>query len=217
MSDDGSALTAFQAEVARAFFDLPASDGFLLAGGAALLAQQLTTRPTQDLDFFTRPQAGNVRRACAEFVALAESRGWTVETISYGETFCRVLVHGPEDLLVDIALDSAPGRPATVSLVGPTFAVEELAGRKVVALFDRAAARDFVDVYMLAQRFSKDTLLALALEVDAGFDREVFAEMVAHIDRYRDADLDLGGVRVSELRAFFRDWITDLRDDTQRS
>jgi hypothetical protein len=89
---------------------------------------------------------------------LAESHRWTVETIRDGDTFCRLLVHGPEDLLVDIALDSAPGRPATVSLVGPTFAIEELAGRKVAALFDRAAARDFVDVYMLAQRFSKDTL-----------------------------------------------------------
>jgi hypothetical protein len=148
---------------------------------------------------------------------LAESHRWTVETIRDGDTFCRLLVHGPEDLLVDIALDSAPGRPATVSLVGPTFAIEELAGRKVAALFDRAAARDFVDVYMLAQRFSKDTLLALALEVDASFDREVFADMVAHLDRYGDADLDLGGVRMGELRAFFGDWLAELRDDTQRS
>jgi hypothetical protein len=148
---------------------------------------------------------------------LAESHGWTVETIRHSDTFCRLLAHGPEDLLVDIALDSAPGRPATISLVGPTFAIEELAGRKVVALFDRAAARDFVDVYMLAQRFPKDTLLAPALEVDAGFDREVFAEMAANVERYRDSDLDLGGVQVSELRTFFEAWITDVRDDTPRS
>jgi hypothetical protein len=38
-------LSAFQLEVARLFFALPASHGFLLAGGAALLAQHLTTRP----------------------------------------------------------------------------------------------------------------------------------------------------------------------------
>jgi hypothetical protein len=37
-------LTAFQLEVARLFFGLPESEGFLLAGGAALLAQHLTTR-----------------------------------------------------------------------------------------------------------------------------------------------------------------------------
>jgi hypothetical protein len=46
-----TALTAFQLEVARIFFSLPASAGFLLAGGAALAAQHLTERPTQDLDF----------------------------------------------------------------------------------------------------------------------------------------------------------------------
>lgn len=45
-----SGLTAFQVEVARLFFGLPASEGFLLAGGGALLASGLTDRPTHDLD-----------------------------------------------------------------------------------------------------------------------------------------------------------------------
>lgn len=48
-----TALTDFQLEVARLFFSLPVSHGFLLAGGAAPAAQHLTERPTQDLDFFT--------------------------------------------------------------------------------------------------------------------------------------------------------------------
>lgn len=47
-------LTPFQVTVATLFFSLPESDGFLLAGGAALAAQNLTSRPTQDLDLFTR-------------------------------------------------------------------------------------------------------------------------------------------------------------------
>ena len=56
-------LSAFQQEVARMFFALPASKGFLLAGGAALLAQHLTARPTEDLDFFTAPEQGGVPAA----------------------------------------------------------------------------------------------------------------------------------------------------------
>ncbi|MGH3622856.1 MAG: hypothetical protein ACRDQ5_13830 [Sciscionella sp.] len=48
-------MTSFQIQVAHLFFNLPASNGFLLAGGAALAAQHLTTRDTQDLDFFTGP------------------------------------------------------------------------------------------------------------------------------------------------------------------
>src|SRR6266550_4024666 len=98
----------------------------------------------------------------------------------------RLLVQGPEDLLVDLALDSAPGRPASASIAGPTFAPDELAGRKVIALFDRAAARDFVDVYALSRRFTKTALLDLAREVDSGFDVHVFVDMLRHLARYGD-------------------------------
>ena len=126
------------------------------------------------------------------------------------ETFCRLLVRGPEDLLVDLALDSAPGRAASASIAGPTFAPDELAGRKVIALFDRAAARDFVDVYALSRRFSKTELLDLAREVDSGFDARVFLDMLRQLGRYGDVDLGLGDVDIDALRAFFLQWITEL-------
>jgi len=43
--------SAFQIEVAQMFFSLPASVGFLLAGGGALLASGLTSRQTKILTF----------------------------------------------------------------------------------------------------------------------------------------------------------------------
>jgi hypothetical protein len=135
-----------------------------------------------------------------------------IETIRDSDTFCRLLVHGPEDLLVDIALDSAPGRPATASTLGPTFAPEELVGRKVVALFDRAAPRDLVDVFMLSKRFTPAELSRLAAEVDAGFDVAVFADMVAILGRYSDVDLDVGQVDFAALRRFFGELLDRLRD-----
>ena len=162
MAGGDTFLTRFQLEVAQLFFGLPASEGFLLAGGAALVAQQLTARPTRDLDFFTRPGGGNVRQARDHFVAAAQGRGWSIQDIQDSDSFCRLLVHGHEDVLVDLALDSAPTRPATTSIAGPTFAPAELAGRKVIALFDRAAARDFVDVYALSRIFTKQALLELS-------------------------------------------------------
>lgn len=58
-----STLTPFQTEVAQLFFSLPASDGFLLAGGAALLAADLTTRPTDDLDLFGAPDQVSIPAA----------------------------------------------------------------------------------------------------------------------------------------------------------
>jgi hypothetical protein len=53
------------------------------------------------------------------------------------------------------------------SVAGPTLDPGEPAGRKVIALSDRAAARDFVDVFALGTSFGKDELLRLASEVEA--------------------------------------------------
>ena len=203
-------LTDFQVEVARLFFSLPASHRFLLAGGAALLAQRMTVRPTHDLDFFTGT-AGSVESARAEFEAAAQARGWTVDVRQSTVTFCRFVVHGSEDLLVDIALDSPPRQPATASFLGPTFAPDELAGRKLLALFDRAEARDFADVYVLLQIYTKSQLLALAKDIDAGFDPGVLAEQLGTLRRFLDSDLPEESASAEQLREFFDVWGHELR------
>lgn len=205
------ALTDFQVVVAQMFFALPESDGFLLAGGAALAAQRLTVRPTRDLDFFTRAGRSTVSAARDAFETAVRARGWEIRRVRDGETFCRLVISGDEDLLVDLALDSPPSRPASPSPLGPTFALEELAGRKVVALFDRAEARDFADVFALAQRYAPELLLQRAAEVDLGFDLDVFASMLGSLDRFTDADLPVGDDDTAELRAFFRRWQGELR------
>lgn len=81
----------------------------------------------------------------------------------------------------------------------------------MLALFDRAAARDFVDVYALSRTFTRQMLLTLATEVDAGFDTVVFADMLAQLPHYRDADLQLGDVDVPAMRAFFQHRTAELR------
>lgn len=204
-------LTEFQIQVARLFFSLPASNGFLLAGGAALVAQQLTTRATQDLDFFTGPRQGDVPTARDAFEDAAMAQGWAVHRVRDTATFCRLVVSGIEDVLVDLAVDTPPNLPAIVSMAGPTLSLEELAGRKVIALFDRAEARDFADVYILAQRYSKPLLLARAAEVDGGFDLAVFADMLDTLSRFTDTEIPVNPDEVNFLREFFTRWATELR------
>ena len=116
------ALTDFQIQVAQLFFALPAAQGFLLAGGAALVAQHLTSRPTQDLDFFTRVGATSVPAARDALEIAARTKGWSIERVRHEATFCRLVIHGDDDLLVDLALDSPPEHPATARLIGPSFA-----------------------------------------------------------------------------------------------
>ena len=86
-----------------------------------------------------------------------------------------------------------------------------LAGHKLLALFDRAAARDFADVYVLARRFGKDVLLARAAQVDAGLDTKVLADMLGTLDRFTDDEIPLPDrPLVAELRAFYASWRSEL-------
>jgi hypothetical protein len=206
-------LTAFQIDVATLFFSLPASDGFLLAGGAALAAQHLTTRPTQDLDFFTRPGRSDVPAARDAFETAATARGWSTRRIRDTTTFCRLVVSGDDNLLVDLALDSPPNLPPTASVAGPTFGLEELAARKVTALFDRAEARDFADVYTLAQRYDRELLLKRAADIDTGFDRTIFADMLRTLRRFSDDELPVQPSAVPALRDFYARWRAQLESE----
>jgi predicted nucleotidyltransferase component of viral defense system len=53
----------------------------------------------------------------------------------------------------------------------------------LLALFDRAEARDFTDVYLLAERYGRDLLFAQAAALDAGLDRRLLAGQFAKIQR----------------------------------
>jgi predicted nucleotidyltransferase component of viral defense system len=114
-------------------------------------------------------------------------------------------------VLVDLAVNAPPDLPASASPAGPTLAPEELAGHKLLALFDRAAARDFADVYVLAHRFGKDALLARAAQIDAGFDAKVLADMIATLDRFTDDEIPVpDDSSAAELRGFYAIWRSEL-------
>jgi hypothetical protein len=202
-------ITEFQAEVARVFFSLPEAGSFLLAGGLALAAHGLTDRPTEDLDAFTS-RAGDVSAAVEAFKRAATARHWRVDTVRESETFVRLCVIGQVELIVDLALDSPPNLPPTMSILGPTFAPEELAARKLLALFDRAMPRDFVDLFHLVQRWDRDELMRMAGLIDLGFDVTAFATALRQLDRYRDEDVPIAVGELYELRAYFRAWGDEL-------
>jgi predicted nucleotidyltransferase component of viral defense system len=108
-------------------------------------------------------------------------------------------------------VNAPPDLPASATPAGPTLAPEELAGHKLLALFDRAAARDFADVYVLARRFGKDVMVARATQIDAGFDTKVLADMIATLDRFTDDEIPLAGdSSAAELRAFYAAWHSEL-------
>lgn len=197
--------------VAEAFFDLPASRGFVVAGGAALIAHGVVERFTDDLDLFVAADDDGVERAAQQLAQAARLRGWGVQTHRSSATFVRMsVVVDAHELVVDLAVDSPPLLPPTVTLLGPTIALEESAGQKLLALFGRAAPRDFVDVFELAQRFGTERLLQLAQERDSGFDSRVLADMLGALDRISDSRLPVEPDHVDRLREFYARWRSQM-------
>ncbi|WP_397219004.1 nucleotidyl transferase AbiEii/AbiGii toxin family protein [Nocardioides terrisoli] len=117
---------------------------------------------------------------------------------------------GGEQTLVDLAIDSPPHSRPTITVLGPTLAPLELAGRKLLALFGRAEARDFADVYVLAQRFGTAALIEQTQELDAGFDPGVLAQMIGTIGRFEDHEIPLVPEELPPARSFFADWASEL-------
>jgi len=207
-------LTTFQVEVAHTFFQLNASEGYVMAGGAALIASGLISRPTQDLDLFTSAPVRSVTAAKESFLKALSRLRWNVTVIHDSPTFCRLVVTARGDeVLVDIAVDSPPHLAPTMTLLGPTLAPLELAGRKLLALFDRAEARDFADVYVLAERFGKEALLNEASAADSGFNKQVLAQMVRTLDRFSNDEIPASVEVVPEIRLFFARWAAELSRD----
>jgi hypothetical protein len=57
-------------------------------------------------------------------------------------------------LLVDLVLETLE-LPATLTIVGSTVAEQDVAVGKLIAPFDRAEARDFVDVFEFCRRYDR--------------------------------------------------------------
>lgn len=204
-------LSVFQVEVARIFFTLDAAEDYLVAGGAALLASQLIDRPTEDLDLFAATPTASVTAAKDAFRQALHEQACAVVMIQDGPMFCRMIVsRAGEETVVDLAIDSPPHSRPTITILGPTLAPLELAGRKLLALFGRAEARDFADVYVLTQRFGRAALIEQAQMVDAGFDLSVLAQMFRTIERFDDNEIPLATDDLALARAFFADWAREL-------
>lgn len=207
-------LTTLQERITRVLAATMAEAGFALAGGAALIAAGVIGRATRDLDYFaTSPQA--VDTALGQVEAVLAEAGLGAERLQQSRGFARILVTDRDErCLVDLGYDSRLFPPDPTER-GPVLALEELAADKVLALFHRAEARDYVDVHALSRRLDRQRLLELAVAKDPGFDPGRFAEALGAIGRLDPADFETDPATLSELRNFFATWSAELahRDD----
>lgn len=210
-------LRPLQEQVARIVASLPEATGFALAGGAALVVGRVVDRSTKDLDFFG-PSADDVQNLLEALEVALTDAGLTIRRERVAPSFVRLTVIGDDDdaTEVDLAAD-ARMRPVESGPLGPMLSLEELAADKLLALFDRAQARDFIDVAALVERFGLDRLCDLAKEKDTGFSRPVLRDMLGGFDRFDQTDFGLDNTAYAQLARQVRRWRAVLSLSPSRS
>lgn len=162
-------LSAEQRRILRGVAGVLAGRGFELAGGTALAAGYLGHRLSEDLGLFTdRPGLGDALQAMRKAL---DAAGIRCEVETAHPTFARLWA-GESRVKVELAQDSPYHLEAGQHRIEgmPLRSLKDLAADKTLALFGRAAARDFVDVYaLLHTHYDFSQLMDLAKRKDPGF------------------------------------------------
>ena len=196
--------------------------GFALAGGYAVQAHGILDRPSEDVDLFTAwERRGDFAVAVDAVVAAYRTDGYAVEVTQRFETFARLAVTDPatpeRPYKVELAANWRARPPVTMD-VGPVLHVDDVVAGKMSALFTRAEPRDFLDVdaALATGRYTREQLLELAEQADAGFDRRLLADLFAMLQRYPDRRFAAYGAdpaHISAMRERFAQWREVLLTD----
>lgn len=193
--------------------------GFALAGGHAIAAHGILLRPSEDVDLFADWQRrADFPTAVDEMIAAYRAEGFDIQVDLRLDTFARLHVTDPRDPdkqhRVELVANWRAKLPVQMD-IGPVLHPDDVMAGKMDALYNRAAARDFLDLdaAITSGRYTLDQLCELAQNADAGFDRQLFAAMLGHIERLDDEDFaeyDVSPRHVATLRQRVEDWRTSL-------
>jgi len=210
-------MDPFHERLARLALDAAASYGFALAGGYAVQVHGFLNRMSDDVDLFTTAGTEfDFAHAVDAVIAAYQREGIQVEAEMRNASFARLNVaSGEETAKVELGVDWRKNEPIQMA-VGPVLHADDAVANKVCALFGRAEVRDYVDVdaILASGRYTGEELLHLAADHDPGFDRLLFADALAAIDRLPDRLFQSYGLSVDDvfaLRDRMNEWASRIR------
>jgi predicted nucleotidyltransferase component of viral defense system len=181
-------------------------DGFVMAGGSALIESGVSERPTEDLDAFSA-SCDDVDAVAKRLVDDLDRGGYVAVIQRSSDSFAQLTVSTGQwrrtELRVELGRDSQL-MDSVPSALGPMLSLRELAANKVLAAFGRHEPRDLVDLQSISGTVPLQQAFADAVRKDPGFDVEVFREMVSLTVGVRD-DLWPKGSDPDLVRSFIRD------------
>lgn len=213
-------LTLLQKEILNEFIAVPDNEAFYLTGGTALSAFYLKHRKSNDLDFFT-DRAEIILPFSFNLEKILKNKGLDIEISRGLHSFVELIVKkGDNSTMIHLAQDS-PFRFEAASETSefPGIKIDSLtdiASNKLLALFQRATLRDFIDIYVLIKEkhFTADQLIKLAKEKDPGFDLYWLGVAFERVNLFSadapDMLLLTKPCSLKELTVFFNTWREEI-------
>jgi hypothetical protein len=213
------AIDPFKARVIELALNAAAAQRFALAGGNALAAHGLLSRPTQDIDLFT-PVAGATGQVLDAVRTARAVDGYAVQVLRAADDGDFAELHVSRDgqtTQLDLGRDWRAHDAVRLD-VGPVLHLDDAVGSKTTALLGRALPRDFIDVAAALDRYTRPELLELAFTRDPGLRAADAALAAQQLDRLHDDQFtpyQLTGADITALRMRFASWPRDAASDLE--
>ncbi|WP_284752099.1 nucleotidyl transferase AbiEii/AbiGii toxin family protein [Arthrobacter sp. efr-133-R2A-120] len=181
-----------------------AADGFLLAGGQALIEHGITERLSDDIDLFAlhrQHSPATFASSVQTMTTALEAAGYTVEITRQYEEFASVTVgHNEQAIVIDLGLDWWENSPAIID-IGPVLSLKDSVASKLLAVYSRGYARDYLDAYSIitSHRFTQKQLITLCQRRDPTLDLPTFADALARHRTLPTTEFTKYGLQPREL------------------
>lgn len=200
-------LTPLHKKFLKALFTSYLGQKFFLTGGTALAEFYLKHRLSEDLDLFTVDQTLLFDVVNSEILKLANGLALIIDKQIASPTFNQyIFSHKGETLKVDIVKD-VPIRFGKTKLINGIVvdSLENIAVGKLLAMFGRANAKDFIDLYFLLKKkkISFQEIFTMAKKKDLGLSEFYLAHMILQIQRIETFPKTLEPFDQKELVRFF--------------
>lgn len=199
------------------FFSLPFALRFYLTGGTALARFYFQHRESVDLDLFTNEKDIDFNEVNISIIKILESLALAMDKQVATPSFLQYITHNSngETLKIDVVKDIPVhfGQLKTEQAI-QIDSLANIGSNKVLAIFGRTDAKDFVDLFWLVHegKLNFDHLFSLAKQKDLGLTEFYLAQAINHVHELREYPKLLKPLDIPAMTSYF----TNLADELLR-
>jgi predicted nucleotidyltransferase component of viral defense system len=200
---------ALQDRFMEAFFAGPLAENFYLTGGTALARFYFHHRESLDIDLFTNDQTQDFSQVNRVVLGILNILNLSITSQKITDIFIQYILSDSAGnvLKVDLVKDVPGhiGEPVVMNGI-KVDNLENIGANKVLAVFGRTDAKDFIDLYWILQNtdLKFDNLYLDALEKDLGLSELFLAYALQNIEKIHLFPRMLKPLAWDEIKKYFQ-------------